>query len=233
MPSGSFRENNCRTKLADNMQFLEFATEAECTDALCELIAKTAEASIASAGRFSLVLTGGKTPTHLYMKLAKLRTDWTKWIIFLSDERCVANSSTELNANLVRDLFTNQVSIPVNQLHFIPTEADGHKQIEKSLRRYPEFDFVLLGIGEDGHTAALFPGRPSDNESDVITVSDAPKPPAQRITLTSKRLSQAKYVAYLSGGYDKQKAISAIRAGANLPPNEISGKISTTLYSWR
>ena len=116
--------------------------------------------------------------------------------------------------------------------HLIPAELGS----EAAARRYAgeltgvgEFDLVLLGLGADGHTASLFPGRPHDDSADVVAVHDSPKPPSERVSLSAARLSRARQVLFLVTGQDKRAAVTAWRTGAEIPARAIRGPVQVLL----
>jgi 6-phosphogluconolactonase len=120
------------------------------------------------------------------------------------------------------------VTVPTGQVHSIPGElgaqeaADAYASI---LQTVGEFDLVLLGLGEDGHTASLFPGKDwgtTPAAPDAMAVFDAPKPPPQRVTLSAARLSRARQVMFLVAGEAKHRAVAAWRAGGNIPARAIT-----------
>jgi len=125
------------------------------------------------------------------------------------------------------------VAIPANQIHDIPAElgnVEGARAYTKTLAGVPQFDLVLLGLGEDGHTASLFPDQPVDNSSDAVPVFDAPKPPAERITVSQQRLSNTREVIFLVTGAGKQEAVNNWRNGHAIPATLISPENGVDVY---
>jgi 6-phosphogluconolactonase len=119
------------------------------------------------------------------------------------------------------------VPIPSSQLHVIAGELGANeaaRQYAAVLRTVGDFDLVLLGLGEDGHTASLFPGHEwgtAPGAPDTLAVFDAPKPPPQRVSLSAARLSRARQVIFLVSGESKHKAMEAWRAGEDIPARAI------------
>lgn len=184
------------------------------------MIACCAREALAERGVFHLVLAGGTTPEALYRRLAELATDWSAWQLYFGDERCLQKADPARNDRMVRTAWLDHVALTAAQIHAIPAELGA----DAAARRYggtladvPEFDLVLLGLGEDGHTASLFPGHVWPEGLDAIPVSDAPKPPAERVSLSPGRLSRARRVFFLVAGAGKRAALKQWRTGARLP----------------
>lgn len=192
------------------------------------MIARAAEQALTDTGAFHVVLSGGDTPRALYKRLRALKTNWAAWHIYFSDERCLPAIDPERNSTMARDAWLNHVPVPQKQVYAIPTEMGAKAAAaaySATLQQVGEFDLVLLGLGEDGHTASLFPGNDWGQEADspvAIPVFDAPKAPAERVSLSAWRLSQAKQVLFLVIGESKQEAVMNWRAGANLPARAIT-----------
>jgi len=192
------------------------------------MIARAAERAIADSGAFRLVLAGGKTPHALYVRLRALKTRWEAWHIYFGDERCLPAIDPARNSTMARDAWLNHVPVPRKQVCAIPVEM-GAKAAAAAystiLRQVGEFDLVLLGLGEDGHTASLFPGNDWGQEAGspaALPVFDAPKNPAERVSLSARRLGQAKQVLFLVIGENKREAVMSWRAGANIPARAIA-----------
>jgi 6-phosphogluconolactonase len=186
-------------------------------------IAQAAAQAIQARGAFHLVLAGGTTPRAVYQSLHDLDTDWSAWHIYFGDERVLPAEHPERNSKMAQDAWLAQTSIPTYQIYSMPTE----RGLEPACAAYAdtladvgEFDLVLLGLGEDGHTASLFPGHDmgaADGAPDVLMVRDAPKPPPQRLTLSANRLSRAQQVLFLVTGAGKQSAVARWRSGEPIP----------------
>lgn len=174
-------------------------------------------------GEFHIVLAGGGTPRKVYEQLAKERHDWAHWQIWFGDERCLPPADDERNVRMAMAAWLAQVSIPVRNIHAIPAEhgaVAASESYNRALAAVGSFDLVLLGLGEDGHTASLFPGQDwgeAIDAPDVLAVYDAPKPPPERVSLSARRLSQAEAVLFLVTGPAKREAVKAWRGGVTLP----------------
>lgn len=197
-------------------------------DAAVAVIDQEARQAIAARGEFHIVLSGGNTPRAVHERLVSLKTDWSAWHIYLGDERCLPAHHPERNSYMAHEAWLGCVAIPPMQVHMIPAELGAVRAAQeyaKVLREVGEFDLVMLGLGEDGHTASLFPGRDwgtAEGSPDVLAVHDAPKPPPERVSLSAARLSRAQRVMFLVAGESKREAVSRWRAGDVIPASVIT-----------
>ena len=181
-----------------------------------------ARAAAADHGTFSVAMTGGTTPKSLYRLLGQppLRDEvpWDHVFFFWSDERFVAPDDAESNFRLVRETLLDQISLPAANVFPVPTiggtpEAAAMayaETITATLGGDMRFDLVLLGVGPDGHTASLFPGRAEVTNPPapyVIAVHDSPKPPPTRISFTIPLINAAAHVLVLATGAEKAEAV--------------------------
>lgn len=176
--------------------------------------------AIAARGSFSLVLAGGRTPLAAYTRVAGRPADWSRWHVFFGDERCLPVDHPGRNSLAAADAFLDRVAIPAQNRHPIPAELGA----ERAAADYAAlvagalpFDLVLLGIGEDGHTASLFPGSPPPEHALVTAVHDAPKPPPDRVSLTPGALAACRDMLIIATGHSKRDALAAWLAGVDLP----------------
>jgi len=155
-------------------------------------------------------------------------TDWSAWHIYFTDERCLPPADAARNSRMAGEAWLDHVPIPIIQLHVIPAELGANKAASayvETLRTIGEFDLVLLGIGEDGHTASLFPGHDWDSSPqspDALAVFDAPKPPPERVSLSAARLSRTRRAIFLVSGESKRGAITDWRDGKNIPARAVT-----------
>jgi 6-phosphogluconolactonase len=186
-----------------------------------------AQRAIEHRGRFLIVLAGGDTPREVYRMLRGADSDWSRWQVYFGDERCVPADAAERNSAMAAAAWLDQVAIPRHQIHAIPAElgASGAAlAYAEILRGVGDFDLVLLGLGEDGHTASLFPGHDwglAADAPDALAVFDAPKPPPQRVSLSAARLSRARAVLFLVSGEAKRSVVARWHAGADIPARAI------------
>ena len=187
---------------------------------VCDAIVSSANEAIAKRGQFNIVLAGGNTPRAVYRLLRDLKMDWSKWHIYHGDERCLPPEHEDRNSLMVEQVWTHYVPIPANQIHDIPAEFGpvvGAKAYAETLANAPTFDMVLLGLGEDGHTASLFPNHTVDNSADAVPVFNSPKPPSERITISQNRLNKTREVIFIVAGMGKQEAVDNWRKGVAIP----------------
>jgi len=201
----------------------------------CSYIIKKANESIGARKSFYLVLCGGGTPKSIYFKLCHMNTDWSKWHIFFGDERCLPSDHPERNSVMARECLLSKAPIPHEQVHFIDGEkgnivAANHYDI--MLNEVGDFDLVLLGFGEDGHTASLFPGHDWDNSKNAVAIFDAPKPPSERVSITSSRLSRSKNTLFLITGKNKVDAFVQWQKKIDLPASNISAIDELKIYTF-
>ena len=190
-------------------------------------IVGSARRAIERRGRFLIALAGGSTPRGVYHLLRAASTTWSCWQVYFGDERCLPPDNEGRNSWMAADSWLEHVPIAADQMHVIPAELGAEAAAlgyAHTLRGVGNFDLVLLGLGEDGHTASLFPGHDwgvTADASDVMAVFDAPKPPPQRVSLSAARLSRAREVLFLVEGISKRDAVARWRMGANIPARSI------------
>lgn len=197
-----------------------FDDKAAVAAAAAELILQHAQTAIAERCRFNIVLAGGTTPTATYRLLADGQTDWSAWHVYHGDERCLPADDDDRNSRTADLVWLNQVPIPRQQVHPIPAELGAEAAADAYVPIVADalpFDLVLLGIGEDGHTASLFPGRDIPSGPLVIPVHDAPKPPPDRVSLTPAALCRSDRILLLITGSSKRDALARWEAGEDLP----------------
>lgn len=204
-----------------------YADRDELSAALAVHVARLAAEACAKQGRFRIAFSGGSlmkiiSPALLSEPL-RGSVDWSNWHVFWVDERWVPWSSPESNYGLAGDLFFSRVCIPREQIHGTDNSLNPSataKNYESVLRtvfqpkegRMPRFDLILLGVGEDGHTASLFPDHPlpAETKAWVAPVLDAPKPPPIRITMTLPLLNNGRNVVFVASGPGKADIVSKV-----------------------
>ena len=196
------------------------------SSAVARRIAEAAQLAIAVRGVFRLALAGGETPQHCYEKLRHLGIDWQRVQIYFGDERCLPNGDPQRNDSMVKKALLDHVVIPAGNVHFIPAEQGAYQAANRYaavLASNVPLDLVLLGMGEDGHTASLFPNNPAvESAASVVAVFNAPKPPAERVSLGLNTLNEARQKIFLVAGAAKRKALEQMLLGINLPAARIT-----------
>jgi 6-phosphogluconolactonase len=215
---------------------LSFNSQVNLDCNAAQFIIERAKIAIREKGSFSLVLSGGTTPVNVYKLLANEQVDFEKWHIYFGDERCFPLNHLERNSNVAESTWLSKVNILKSNIFIIPAELgniEGALAYEKILDKNKPFDLVMLGLGDDGHIASLFPNHQWDNSKQVISVSNSPKAPSNRISLTPSRLSNAEDVLFLISGKNKVNAFKEWKEGVDLPANLISArnKISIMTFS--
>lgn len=199
-----------------------FDSESDWLNAALHWVGRAAAEAISARGVFHIVLAGGGTPEKLYAALAGQPQDWTHWQVWFGDERCLPPDHPERNSRMAWRSLLGKVPIPGTNIHTIAAELGALSAAEgyaECLHGIGLFDLVLLGLGEDGHTASLFPGQDWGEEpnAEVLAVFAAPKPPPERVSLSARRLGEARQVLFLVGGAGKRAALSAWQAGEPIP----------------
>lgn len=212
--------------------------DAEATArAAAERIAQVIHDAVEERGVAHVALPGGTTPRRTYEILAPLGLDWPRVVLWLGDERIVPIGDPDRNATLVREALVERVAGDPPALREVRSGTlpdDAAEAYEAAIRAevpvggtgIPELDLAILGLGEDGHTASLFPGRSEVDELDrlVVPVFDAPKPPPNRVTMTLPLLGAARSLLMIATGAAKAPALAellATSAPGPLPPSRL------------
>lgn len=204
-----------------------FKDKNELSEAAAELFLNAALNAVKNKGRFTVALTGGSSPVLLHDLLSKepyaSQVPWDKTFVFWGDERFVPLTDERSNAKMAFETLLDKVPVPKNQVY--PMWADGmdaeafaakYEQIIKDhFGNDPyEFDLILLGMGDDGHTASLFPGTEVLDEKEKIVAGYYLTPQSMyRITLTSPIINSAKQICFLTFGANKAKALYEVLEG--------------------
>lgn len=197
--------------------------------AAADYIVTASQSAIAARGGFSIGLAGGSTPRVLYGLLATdafaSQIDWSRTHVFWGDERCVWPDHPESNYRMARETLLDQVSLPPCNIHRMRSELEPHEaahEYEKTLQHFfanhsvagehgAGFDLILLGMGDDGHTASLFPGTQALYEQDRRAVANfVEKLGVWRITLTASFINAAATVLFLVAGASKAERLQQV-----------------------
>jgi len=187
----------------------------------------TAASAIAERGVFHWVLAGGTTPKRCYELLRGADIDWSNVHAWFGDERCLLVGHAERNDRMADEALLSHVPIPSAQVHRIAAELGPEvaaARYGKLLAEAPVMDLILLGMGEDGHTASLFPDNPALNDPrPAIPVDNSPKPPPERVSMGYAALNAARRCLIMVAGKGKAGTISRILAGERLPVACVTG----------
>lgn len=197
-----------------------------------DFIADAARTAVQERGRFSLCMTGGATPEQTYEQLAGRDLPWDVMDFFWGDERFVPFDDPRSNFGMAQRSLLSRAPVPAGNLFPMPTDAasaaEGARLYAQTLGGSfgidppmppappPVFDLLLLGLGDDGHCASLFPGHPTLHVTDAWAISSPPgtlPPPVERITLTFPVLNASRQVLFLVAGAKKAEAVADILEG--------------------
>ncbi|MEM6501896.1 MAG: 6-phosphogluconolactonase [Cyanobacteria bacterium P01_C01_bin.89] len=204
------------------------ADKAAIAERACDLVVERIEKVLESQPFCSIVLSGGSTPKPLYQSLAKRSLPWKRLLIFWGDERYVPSDHPDSNEKMAREAWLDQVPIPAAQIFAMPTAsddvgADAEDYAETVRNAFEDseslfvsakgagwtWDIVLLGMGDDGHTASLFPGTAILDETEKL-VSVGQKGDQPRISLTLPALNRSDWVVFLVAGENKQTPLEQV-----------------------
>lgn len=207
---------------SDNSSFVQGAAD---------FILDVAARAIAERGRFTLALSGGGTPKPIYARLAtreyQARVDWSGVHIFFGDERCVPSADAASNYHMTRETWFDHASLPAENIHRIRGEDDPTLEAlryEQEIagffrsRHLPAFDLILLGMGDNGHTASLFPGVAALRETTRWVVAQYVEVmQAWRVTFTAPLINAARHVAFMAEGAAKAQMLWNVLKGPYQP----------------
>ncbi|MGB2629751.1 MAG: 6-phosphogluconolactonase [Candidatus Omnitrophota bacterium] len=226
-----------------------FQTEDYVSYFAAQLWFEIAQEAVSERGIFTVALSGGSTPVEFYRKLSmeKDRFPWDKTHVFLVDERFVPFDKEDSNYGMIRKNLLEPAGIKVDNVHFlrewdedIELSADKYEGIMKGFfgskgSDFPRFDLIVLGVGEDGHVASLFPGDPALAEDKKLAVSvknDSAR--HERISITFPVINSARYIVFLATGAKKAKVMKEVLEEENpdLPATRVDlpdGKVFVLL----
>ncbi len=210
------------------MKLYCFAEKSRCCQALAEEIAQVSTATLQHNPYFSIVLSGGSTPRSLYRLLAtaewRNHIAWERAHIFFGDERCVPKDHQDSNYRMAKEALLNFLPTPADQIHRIHGENDPVEEAARYEKvvistlgiispAQPVFDIILLGLGDDGHTASLFPGSSTLQSTMVVTVASASQemmPAVDRISLTLNGIGMSRNISFFVHGEAKEQIVGEI-----------------------
>jgi 6-phosphogluconolactonase len=192
------------------------ATPAELAFSAAAWTAERITKAVAARGRCYLALAGGATPRGCYERLAQPpyrdEVPWSNVFVYWSDERQVPLDDPDSNYAMAKAALLDQVAIPSEQVcPLVGDPMPAIEQVPKDNAGRPRFDVIHLGMGEDGHTASLFPGHPAlKYQAPVVAVLNAPKPPPERLTFSLPVLNAARAVLFMVQGAGKRDALKRV-----------------------
>ena len=208
---------------------LVFDTNDDVARAATERLVEIAKEAIESRGQFSVALAGGSTPKVVYGMLAsdefRGMLPWEKVHVFFGDERCVPPDHSDSNYRMAREAMLSKLPIPEQNIHRMKGEGDAaaNAELYESVMReyfgedadWPQLDLVMLGMGDDGHTASLFPGTTALKEEQRWVVSNwVEKFSTYRITLSAPAINHARHVMFIVTGAGKTDRLPEVLHGA-------------------
>jgi 6-phosphogluconolactonase len=197
-----------------------------------QLISRAAADAIQQRGMYSLALSGGSTPKGLFRLLATAawrdRIDWSNTHVFWGDDRYVPHTDPRSNFRMTKEALLDHVLIPPNNVHPVPTDVppdEAALRYGQTLRQvlgkasdFPQLDLNLLGLGENGHAASLFPHRPILHETKLLVRSDfVPEVDMYRITMTAPMINAGRRVVFLIAGESKADVVRDVITGPQQP----------------
>jgi len=201
--------------------FKVYANSEAVAQAAADYLFQQIKTCVAEKGLCHVVLPGGSTPARCLELLAEKSLPWENIHWYPGDERCYPVGHSERNDTMIRDkLFSQQDKIS-ERFHPIPAELGPEQGAEKYatiLDSTAGMDFVVLGMGEDGHTASLFPGNAAlDDLRSAVPVYDAPKAPGERVSIGLMTLKNAAECIVIATGENKREALVKLKQGVELP----------------
>jgi 6-phosphogluconolactonase len=219
-----------RATSTDKCRWHSVADGAALNSMATNMILSSAATAIGERHQFHLVLAGGDTPRAIYKMLRTADTDWSAWHIYFGDERCVPQADPRRNSLMAGEAWLDYVQIPADQVYTIPGELGAELaacEYAQILNNVGNFDLTLLGLGDDGHTASLFPNHEWGTEPDspdTLAILDSPKPPPQRVSMSAARLDRSREIIFLVSGESKRDAVAQWRSGKIIPASAIEGQ---------
>jgi len=203
-----------------SMDIRRYPDSESLAKAAADQIAVLIASSIKEQNICHLALAGGTTPARTYEYLREKKIQWERVTFWFGDERCLPIGDSDRNDTMAREKLLDPLGISEEQIHPMQAELGA----EEAAAHYckvlasTKLDIVLLGMGEDGHTASLFPGNPAlQSREPVVAVFNAPKPPQERVSLGGDIIRNAGSRLFLVAGESKQSALKSIADGDELP----------------
>ncbi|MGY2291948.1 6-phosphogluconolactonase [Pseudomonas sp. SDO528_S397] len=225
-------------KLPEGVSVHEYRTPVLLAEGLANDVAEQLRTAISARGEAVLVVSGGRSPVAFFEHLAKQGLDWSKVTITLADERWVPVEHADSNAGLLKKHLLQGPAAKARFLSLYSVAAnleDAAEQADRLLAELPAIDVLVLGMGDDGHTASLFPGSP--NLADALASDGtrrcwpmlAPTVPHQRLTMSRALLATARYTVLSVSGSSKLNTLSAALASDDVAAMPVRAFLQPTL----
>lgn len=202
-------------------QWFVYPDHQQASIAAAAALAKKITSCVAEQGLCHVILPGGNTPQDCLAYLATCDVSWDKVHWYPGDERCYPKGHAERNDAMLEEVFWSHLG--PTHIHTIPAELGpdmAAARFREEIEVVAQFDIAFIGLGEDGHTASLFPGNAAlQDQRRVVPVYDSPKAPAERASLSLSTLAQTRYKAILATGSSKAAIIKRIKDNEPLPVN--------------
>ncbi len=206
-----------------------FKTPEAVAQAAADYLFQQIKTCVSEKGQCHVVLPGGSTPARCLELLAEKPLPWKNIHWYPGDERCYPAGHAERNDTMIADKLFSLREHVIDNFHIIPAELGpelGAEHYAKLIDATGGFDIVVLGMGEDGHTASLFPGNVAlDDKRSVVPVYNAPKPPDERISIGLTMLRNAAECIVIATGKNKREALTKLKEGAVLPVGLVEANI--------
>ena len=218
-----------------DLNWKEFQDKNQLEITLLKDVVDIANEAVSQKGSFKIVMAGGSTPENLYRSFLNIHDQkFVNWELYLGDERLLPPDNEDRNSHMIKRSFINHLPEDKKPKFFPINSEKGSKEAaveyNSIIEKIDQFDLALLGLGEDGHTASLFPGHQYDNQLNVVAVENAPKPPSKRISMTPKAFLKAEKIFFIVTGHGKKNAVNSWKKDEQIPASKILSENLIDIY---